>query len=586
MPPRRSPRLSRGAKTAREMKRIATTYNPTMINTVIDDLEDFAFVGGTDDDYVNPMTFQEAWHHPDPMEANKWRDAIRKEFRDMISKGVWRNMKKGGVPTDRRLIGSKWVFKKKRNGVYRARLCALGYSQIPGVDHQDNYAPVITDVTFRILMVLALMNEWECEIVDVETAFLYGELDEEIFMKIPTGLNEFMSEEGREEYSDEECFMLVKSMYGLVQAARQFYKKMIDVMTKKMGFSKCLSDQCLLMRRDMNGVVYVGLYVDDNLCCGDKLAIEAFKREIREHFNTKEEGKMDEYVGCQVKRDDQNMWLHQTELIKKIEKHFGTEVDKMRDYETPAGHLDNVTIPAKDDPALDDKRQSRFRSGIGMLLYLVKFSRPDLSNCVRELSKVNSRANDGHFKALLRTIKFVLRTRRRWLKYEKVRMTNGKMRWSIKAYGDSDWGGDKNTRKSVTGYCVYLNMNLVAWKSRSQKNVTLSSSEAEYVAMSELCTEIVFIKSILEFMGVDVELPIVVYCDNVGAVFLAHNPKTSMRTKHVDIRYHHVREYVVDGVIMIKFVKSEENDADIFTKNTNRETFMRHQEKFMASKTQ
>ena len=119
-------------------------------------MEDYAFVGRTDDDYVMPITFQDAWYHEDPEERKKWREAIRKEFRDMISKGVWRRIRTKSVPHDRRLIGSKWVFKRKRNGVNCARLCALGYSQIPGIDHQDNYALVIMNVIFRVIMALAL----------------------------------------------------------------------------------------------------------------------------------------------------------------------------------------------------------------------------------------------------------------------------------------------------------------------------------------------------------------------------------------------------------------------------------------------
>ena len=110
----------------------------------------------------------------------------------MINKGVWKHTNTNKVPSDRRLIGSKWVFKVKGNGVYRARLCALGYSQIPGIDHQDNFAPVVTDVTFRVVLLMMLVNRWKAEIVDVETAFLYGELEEEIYMKVPVGLELFL----------------------------------------------------------------------------------------------------------------------------------------------------------------------------------------------------------------------------------------------------------------------------------------------------------------------------------------------------------------------------------------------------------
>ena len=145
-------------------------------------------VGGTGESYDNADTFDEAWEHPNKSEREYWREAIKKEFNDMIKRKVWREIYVDQIPNDRRLIGSKWGFKKKRNGVYRARLVGLGYSQVPGVDHNDNFSPVVSDTTFRCVMVLALMNNWEIELVDIETAFLYGILEEETFMKIPEGL--------------------------------------------------------------------------------------------------------------------------------------------------------------------------------------------------------------------------------------------------------------------------------------------------------------------------------------------------------------------------------------------------------------
>ena len=213
-----------------------------------------------------------------------------------------------------------------------------------------------------------------------------------------------------------------------------------------------------------------------------------------------------------------------------------------------------------------------------MLLFLVKYSRPDLANIVRELSRVNDGATKAHMSMLLRVIKFTIDTRNKVLKYEIKNDTN---EWKLRAFCDSDWAGNKDNRRSITGYCVYFQGCLVAWKSRAQKNVTLSSSEAEYVAISEVCTEIMFVKMILSFMGVEVRRPITVNCDNVGAIFLGHNAKASARTKHIDIRYHFIREHVIDGIVEIVFVRSEENDADIFTKNVSRATYDKHSSKFM-----
>ena len=158
---------------------------------------------------------------------------------------------------------------EKNDGRHRARLWAIGYSQIAGVDYQDNFAPVVNDVTFRLVMTLMLSNNWEADIVDVETAFLYGDLEEEIYMKIPEGLAKHLNKK----FKDEDCFLLEKSIYGLVQVARQYYKKFIKVMTEELKFQKCLADSCLLMRKDENGTLVVCVYVDDTMCLGDRKAI-------------------------------------------------------------------------------------------------------------------------------------------------------------------------------------------------------------------------------------------------------------------------------------------------------------------------
>ena len=250
-------------------------------------LFDVAFVSAITSGYLEPKTFQEAWHHPDPEQRENWREAIRKEFRDMIRRGVWRYKKKSSVPSDRRLIGAKWVFKVKKNGVYRARLVALGYSQFPGVDFSENFAPVVNDVTFRIVILLWLINKWDDRIIDVETAFLNAKLDEEIYMKLPPGIIEVMTELQLD--PDEDCCILDQSIYGLVQAARLWWKEFIAFLTSdEVGFEKCLIDQCLLIRTNHLGVCILCVYVDDVCCVGDKGAIDDAISKIKGKWNIKE----------------------------------------------------------------------------------------------------------------------------------------------------------------------------------------------------------------------------------------------------------------------------------------------------------
>ena len=255
-------------------------------------------------------------------------------------------------------------------------------------------------------------------------------------------------------------------MYGLVQAARQFYKKFIEAMTStKMHFEKCLADGCLLKRKNEHGILIVCVYVDDTMCIGTREAIDEFKNELKEVFNTKDEGKMEEYVGCSViRKDNGKLMMHHPHLLRKIKREFEEELEKVRIYDTPASTGDTV-IRAKDgdDKAifLEPAKQRRYRSGVGMLLYLVKFTRPDISNSVRELSKAMDKSTDAHYKALLRVLKYVVRTENLGLVYDSGILMNFNGTWQIVAFCDSDFAGDKDNRISVTGFCVYIGKCLI-----------------------------------------------------------------------------------------------------------------------------
>ena len=193
----------------------------------------------------------------------------------MIKRGVWVNVKRSSVPEGRKLIGSKWAFKEKRDGRYRARLVCLGYSQIPGVDFSDNYAPVGNDVTFRVIMILRLMFGFNVVLLDVETAFLYGKLEEEIYMEIPSGYKEVYQEAKRDT-----VLKLQMAMYGLVQAARQWFKRLSDVLIT-LGFTPCESDPCLMYRVNENGLCIILMYVNDNLIVGSDLEKSKRQKKLR-----------------------------------------------------------------------------------------------------------------------------------------------------------------------------------------------------------------------------------------------------------------------------------------------------------------
>ena len=218
-------------KTRSETKELSSPTNESMERadlTMEDWIQETCFISAVTSGPNEPKTFQEAWHSPVKEERENWQKAIRKEIKNMIERGVWRKVDRKNIPNNRRLIGNKWVFKIKRDGTYRARLVALGYSQIPGVDYTDNFAPVAHDVSFRIALARMMVEKLDSLVMDVETAFLYGDIEEEIFMKSPIGMEEI--DPGS---STEDCYQLKKGIYGLCQAARQFWKKFVDTIKQE-----------------------------------------------------------------------------------------------------------------------------------------------------------------------------------------------------------------------------------------------------------------------------------------------------------------------------------------------------------------
>ena len=266
--------------------------------------------------------------------------------------------------------------------------------------------------------------------------------------------------------------------------------------------------------------------------------------------------------------------MHQSELLKKLERIFFKDIEKLTSREIPLGTNQRIIQPKNDVTLISKIDQTKYRSGIRMLLYLVKYSRPNLSNAIHELSKVNDRATKDYVDSLLRVIKFAVDTKNKLLVY--ILRGESKQIWELRAYSDSDWAGDANDRRSITGFCIFLNGCLIPWKLRRQKTVTLLLSEAEYVAVAEVCAAILFIKTILDFLQLKIDLPITVMCDNVGAIFFVRNSKNSGRTKHINIKYHFIREYIIDGTVQVQFVRSGNNFADPLTKNMSKESYVKN----------
>ena len=468
--------------------------------TMEDGIQETCLISAVTSRPTEPKTFQEAWHSPVEEEKENWQITIRKEIRTMINRGVWRKIDRAKIPENRRLIGNKWVFKIKRYGTYRARLVTLGYSQIPGIDYTDNFAPVAHDVSFRIALARMMVEKLDSLVMDVEAAFLYGDIEEEIFVKSPIGMEEI--DPGS---SPEDCYQLKKGIYGLCQPARQFWRKFVDTLKKEpFGFTASPADPCMLFKENNLGICIIIMYVDDMLFIGKKEQIQEFATKIQKEFSVKIQCNLADYLGCEFHMNKEKTigWLGQPSIIESIEQKFGKRAMKERLSLTPGTPRFTARRLENHGDKVNTEDHEIYRSGVGTLLYLTKHSRPDICNSVRELSKTMDAPAPAHLKEMYKLIRFVLFTKDYGLKFKLIKSIR---KWVLKALSDSDFASDKETRISIYGYVIYFCGIPIAWRSKGMKSVVLSTTEAEYMALSELVKELKFIVQLLQPMNTAVE---------------------------------------------------------------------------------
>jgi len=332
--------------------------------------------------------------------------------------------------------------------------------------------PVVNDVTFCIMLIAKMIMKLDSYQFDVETAFLLGELDEEIYMECPPGLGAL----------PDECLRLWKCIYGLVQAARQFYKYWASIMVK-LGFRISAADPCLFSHGTAQTIIIICLHVDDGLACGKLQELLKFFKELKALLKLTMEESMGDYLSCEVKfnEDKTRAWLGQPHMIKKIETAFGEKVSRLREYLTPGTPGFGVVRPKDDSERISSEMQSEYMSGFGMFLYLVKYSRPDIANAVRELTKCMDGATMAAYKEMLRLIKFVLSTKTWGLKIM-PKSPDGTVKWNLVSFSDSDWSGNKDNRRSINSFIIFLCGVPIVWQSKQQNTIALSSGEAVFVA--------------------------------------------------------------------------------------------------------
>lgn len=487
-----------------------------------------------------PRSYREACTNP------IWQQAMSEELQALDKTHTWDIV---DLPPGKSVIGCRWVYKIKTRSDgtverYKARLVAKGFTQEYGIDYEETFAPVARLTSVRSLLAIAAARGWSLCQMDVKNAFLNGDLTEEVYMQLPPGSPS----------SSHQVCRLRRALYGLKQAPRAWYAKFSSTI-RDLGFSASDYDSALFIRKTTRGIVLLLLYVDDMIITGDDVrGISELQDFLHRHFEMKDLGPLSYFLGLEVSSGPTGYSLTQAKYSSDLLTRAGLSDSKIASTPLEA----NLHLTATDGELLSNA--TLYRQLVGSLIYLT-VTRPDIAHAVHLVSQFMSTPRSTHYAAVLRILRYVKGTLFHGLHF------SSKSSLELRAYSDADWAGDPTDRRSTTGFCFFLGDSLISWRSKKQTLVARSSTEAEYRALADTTQELLWLRWLLQDMGVSHSGATVLHCDNRSAILIAHNDVFHDRTKHIEIDCHFIRQHVVRGTIHLLPVSSADQTADIFTKS-------------------
>ncbi|BBH08880.1 transposable element gene, partial [Prunus dulcis] len=479
-----------GVATVPESQEISINYTSTdelwsRNEMIIDDI--FAFSVAAEiikDDDIEPCSINECTQRQD---WPKWKDAIQAELNSLEKRSVFGHI----VPTPPNVnpVGYKWVFTRKRNekneiSRYKARLVAQGFSQRPGIDYVETYSPVMDTITFRYLISLAVSEKLEMRLMDVITAYLYGELDTDIYMKVPEGFR--LPEAARNKPRGMFSVKLRRSLYGLKQSGRMWYNRLSKYLLKE-GYTNDPICPCVFIKKSESGFAIVAVYVDDMNLIGTSEELQKTVDYLKREFEMKDLGKTKYCLGLQIEHSANGILVHQSTYTEKVLKRFG--MDKAHPLSTP---MVVRSLDTKKDP---------YRPKGMMKWSLVQ--KPDISFSVNLLARYSSAPTRRHWTGIKHVLRYLRGTTDMGLFYSSE-STNAQ---SIIGYADAGYLSDPHQGRSQTGYVFTCGGTAISWRSTKQTLVATSSNHSEILALHEASRECVWLRSVIHHIRSTCALP-------------------------------------------------------------------------------
>ncbi|GJS54099.1 putative ribonuclease H-like domain-containing protein, partial [Tanacetum coccineum] len=489
---------------------------------------------------LEPTSIAKALEDPD------WVDAMQEEMQQFINQQVWKLVP---LPVGKHAIGTKWILKNKRDarGIVvrnKARLVAQGHRQEEGIDYDEVFAPVARIEAIRLFLAFASYMGFLVYQLDVKSAFLYGEIEEEVYVTQPKGFED--------PYFPKHVYRVVKALYGLHQAPRAWYARLSTFLLQH-NYRRGTIDKTLFIKKDSRDIILVQVYVDDIIFGStNKAWCDEFEVLMKGEFEMSAMGEMTFFLGLQVKQLPDGIFISQDKYVKDMLTKF--DMESVRTATTPY-EAAKTKLKDETDPPVN---VHLYRSMIGSLMYLTA-SRPDIMFAVSACSRHQVTPLTSHLNAVKKIFKYLKGQPKLGLWYPKDSP------FQLEAYSDSDYAGSHGDRKSTTGGCQFLGRRLISWQCKKQTIVATSSTEAEYVAAASCCAQVLWIQNQLLDYGFNF-MNTKIFIDNQSTICIVKNPVFHQRTKHIEIRHHFIRDANEKNLIQVLKIHTNDNVADLLTK--------------------
>jgi len=486
-----------------------------------------------------PLTYQQAINSKD---SDEWKIAFNKELNNMYNKNVMKIVDINKLPKNIKLIGTRWVLTTKSNGTKKARIVVQGCQQKLNDTYSNTYAPTAQADTLRITIAVAAIRKWNIKQLDIQAAYLNAKLKEKIYVKVP---------EGDKNYQNGKAWLLQKALYGLKQAGR-VWNQDISTFLKSIGLKQYRTDKCLFGKYNEQNklTALLTLYVDDILITGENTEIKYIINKLKNKYEISMESDATKIVGINIYKTKNGYKINQNDFINKtIEKY---NMNKSKTIKYPCRKISDYE--RKNSKPIDI---NVYKSLLGSLLYISVKTRPDIAFAVNQASRYAEAPTEIDYKSLLTILQYLKSTKDKSIYY------NGDNQ--LVGFSDADFANDESTRKSTSGFIYLLGNSPISWKSQLQRNITLSTAEAEFVSLTECSKHGIWLKNLFEEIT-NKKVLIKIKVDNKACIAIAEDQNAKGRCKHIDLRYKYIRENMIQNKIELEYVSTNNMLADPLTK--------------------